>query len=47
MLIINKFDPDGDNTISFDEGQLLSNALGLTKEELTLMFNEIDSNGDG
>ena len=47
MNIFNKFDPNNDLKISFDEAIFMAKAFELTHNELILLFNEIDSNGDG
>lgn len=47
MKVFCHFDPNGDNTINFEEAIPMIRAFDLSSEELKYIFNEIDTNGDG
>lgn len=47
MKVFNHFDHDGDSYITFEEAKFMASAFNLTIEELKLLFNQIDLNGDG
>lgn len=47
MKVFRHFDIRGEDSMSFDDAQPMAKAFGLTLEELSLIFNEIDINGDG
>lgn len=47
MKVFRHFDKTGEDSIDFQQATPLAKAFELTQEELVMIFNEIDVNGDG
>lgn len=47
MKVFRHFDTTGEDSINFEKAKPMAKAFELTQEELVMIFNEIDLNGDG